>query len=272
MVQVHDVVEGNSRAGRGDRALGGRKHAGRLILAVAHDERVFFLGTDAAGKLGGDIAFEIEHAVVDELLGNLDGGAQLVRADGNLTEGVIALRIQTALVHPCCLAVTGDDGNLALAAGGLDDRGEGAEKVLVLQRLNERLFKLVRDKVAALGIRANSKGVGHVVVVLFADAVPERLLVGIGSASGFLLARVIARQVGERRRSRLCKLRVNGGLLFQTFDLLAEVHHIGFHFVIGCGILGGDQAVRAALGIEKRFRRFPRLRSLFSEFKNLIHK
>ena len=168
--------------------------------------------------------------------------------------------------------MSGDDGNLTLAAGGLNDGGKGAEEVLILQGLNECFLKLVRHEVATLGVRADSERVGHVVVVLLADAVPECLFIGIGSAAGFLLARVITRQVGERRRSRLCKLRVDGGLLFQTFDFLAEVHHIGFHFVIGRGILGGDQAVRATLGVEKRFRRFPRLRSLFSEFKNLIHK
>ena len=69
----------------------------------------------------------------------------------------------------------------------------------------------------------------------------------------------------------LVQLAVDGGLTFEPFDLLAEIDHVGLHFVVGRGVLGGEHAVRAALAVEERFGGVPRLGALFAQFKNLVH-
>ena len=101
-----------------------------------------------------------------------------------------------------------------------------------------------------------------------AHGVPERTAVfRRGAASLFLTSRGrrLARQRGV---DRLRKLRIQSGLPFQTVNLLAEIYYIGLHLFIGRHILGGQQAIRTTLGIQKSLRRFPRLCPLLAQFQN----
>ena len=81
-VEVDQLIGGNgSRAGGSDADLAatrGVENAGRLGGAVATQEGFFLLVADAAGKLGRDIALQIKGGIVQELLGDLDDGADLM--------------------------------------------------------------------------------------------------------------------------------------------------------------------------------------------------
>lgn len=59
-------------------------------------------------EFAGDIGRHVEGGVVEQLLGHLNHGGQLVGADGHLTKGVVAFGIGTFLVDPRGGAVGGD--------------------------------------------------------------------------------------------------------------------------------------------------------------------
>ena len=150
--------------------------------------------------------------------------------------------------------------------------GQCAENVLLLQCLHQSALKFIRHQIAALRVRTDLQGVQNLVGRhLAAHGVPERTAVfRRGAASLFLTGRGrrLARQRGV---DRLRKLRIQSGLPFQTVNLLAEIYYIGLHLFIGRHILGGQQAIRTTLGIQKSLRRFPRLCPLLAQFQNLAH-
>ena len=88
VVQVDQIVARDRRgAVRGRAQLCAadvRENAQRFADAVAEEECLFLFGADAACKFARDVAFEIEHAVVEQLFGNLDERTQLVGADRQL--------------------------------------------------------------------------------------------------------------------------------------------------------------------------------------------
>ena len=150
--------------------------------------------------------------------------------------------------------------------------GQSTENVLFLQCLNERMLKFIRHKVSALGIRTHLQGVQNLVAGHFAShGVPEGFPVFHRGAARLFLAAGRSGLAGDRGIDGLRKLRIQSGLPFQTVDLLAEVHHIGLHLVIGRHILGGQKAVGPALGIQKSLGSFPRLRTFLTQFQNLVH-
>ena len=116
--EVEQLVRGNGRgAGRRDarrRAIGGMQHAVGLARAVAADERRFLGVAHAAGELGGDVVFNIEHAVLQQLIRNLDHGRDLVRADGDLPKGVVGFGDRAFLLDPARRAVGSYQRDLAV--------------------------------------------------------------------------------------------------------------------------------------------------------------
>lgn len=106
---------------------------------------------------------------------------------------------------------------------------------------------------------------------LGAHGAPESGLVFVGRAASLALVADRAGTLGDGFAQGLVQLAVDGGLTFEPFDLLAEIDHVGLHFVVGRGVLGGEHAVRAALAVEERFGGVPRLGALFAQFKNLVH-
>ena len=150
--------------------------------------------------------------------------------------------------------------------------GQCAENVLLLQCLHQSTLKFIRHQIAALRVRTDLQGVHNLVGRhLAAHSVPERASVfRRGAASLFLTGRS-RRLASQRGVDRLRKLRIQSGLPFQTVNLLAEIYHIGLHFFIGRYILGGQQAIGPALGIQKSLRGLPRLGTFLTQFQNLVH-
>ena len=91
-----------------------------------------------APKLWDAIRFEVDHR------------GELVRADGDLTEGIVALGIGGFLVDPRSCALGSHHGDLAVAGRGVDHMGKLPEDVLFLQRFDERALVFIRREIAAL--------------------------------------------------------------------------------------------------------------------------
>ena len=234
-----------------------------------HVHLLFLLGADAAGKLTGDVAFQVKDAVVQEFLRNLDHRPQLVRPDGYLAEGIIALGVSAFLINPGGSSLGRHHGDLAVSAGSLDHPGKLAEYILLFQCFHQGALIFVRHQIAALGIRTNLQRIhhrGH--RSLGTHHVPEVLAVLIGGAPGLcilLAAHGFTRQGLVHRAVQFCLQRL---LTFQAGDLLAQVGDLLLHAGIGGVILGGQDALIVSVGIQKGFRSFPGFGALLAQFKN----
>ena len=269
MIKIHDIVESDIHRISSHTILGIHQHTCRLAGSIANKESLFFLGSDSSCKLSGNIAFQIEYRIVQELLGDLDCSTQLVCADGFDTESLVAFRIQTVLIHPCSLAMSCDNRNLTIARGCLNNRGQSSEEVFFLQRIDELSFKLVRHQISALGIGTDGQRILKLIrIALITDHIPERLAVFIRCTSGFLFRHptALARLIHNRHGSRPCKFCVDCCLSLQTIDLFSQRDNVGFHLVIGGGIFCGKQAVVFSFAIEEVLSCFPCLCSFFSQF------
>ena len=251
MIEVDDIIEGNRSRRDRHPHFGRRENAGRLVLSVAYQEGFFFLRTDTTGKFTGDIAFQVESAVVQQFFRHTDSRAQLVRPDGLLAEGILAVRVEAVLFHPGRFAMTRHDGNLAVTAG-MDDRRQTAEEVLFLKLVDELVFEFVRHQIAAISIGACTQCVLYIDEVLMADAVPESLTIGIGRTA-FLFRHFIAcsRNFSNRHRCRLGQLGIKLLLAFQAVDFLAEIYYIRFHLVVANRVFRRHHAVLITDGIQK---------------------
>lgn len=102
--QIDQFICGEgSRTGSGDTSgstIGAVQQTDGLAGAVTVDEGSFLGITDTSGKLSSDVGFHIEHAVLQQFLRHLDDGRNLVCAQRDLTEGVIALRNLTFFIDP----------------------------------------------------------------------------------------------------------------------------------------------------------------------------
>ena len=165
-----------------------------------------------------------------------------------------------------------DHGNLAFAGRGRNDVGQLSEDVLLLQRVDQCALIFIRHQIAALAVGACFQRVENLVGHgLAANGLPEGGGVFRGSAArlGFIL---LAGLFGNGLIRGRIQCRVNGGLTLQTFNLLAQSEHVRLHLVIGRGVLGGNQTVRAGLGVQKLLGGVPRLGALFAQFQNSIHR
>ena len=97
MEQIHQFIcgDGGSRSGSNTDLCATciSQDAERLTVAVTQEEGLFLTSANTAGKLTGNVGFEVKDAVAEQFLGNLDGSTQLVSADGNLSEVVIAVEV-----------------------------------------------------------------------------------------------------------------------------------------------------------------------------------
>ena len=155
---------------------------------------------------------------------------------------------------------------------GLNDRSEGTEEVLLLKRVDQLLFVLVRDEISAVGIGADLQHVLNIVVVALADVVPEGGAVCLGSDAGLILRLILGTGLsGKRSRGRCAHHLVDLLLTLQALDVVGEVGDFLLHLVVGCGILRRDHAAVLRVGVKKSLCSLPCLRSLFHEFHNLSH-
>ena len=265
MIQVDDIIKGDGCAISRHAQFRRREHASRLVLPVACEESFFFLRADTASKFAGDIAFQIEDAVIQEFFRYTDSRTQLVRPDGLLAEGILAVRIESILFHPGRFAMSRHNGNLAVAAG-MNDRRQAAEEVLFLELVDELMLESIRHQVAAIGIRTNAQGVLYINEVLMADAVPEGFLVSHG-CTAFLFRGLVAGTglFRDGRRCRLGQLGIELLLAFQAVDFLAQIHHIRFYLVIPGCIFCRYHAVLIAGRIQEGFRRIPEVLALLAQ-------
>ena len=139
---------------------------------------------------------------MQEFVGNLDESAELVCADGNLREGVIAFGDRTFLIDPGSGALGSHNGNLTIAGSGVDDMSQLTEDILLLKSLNEGMLKFIGDEVAAFGIGAFLQSVQHFGTdVLLTHGIPEALLVGFRLDAGLFVilgGRIAHGLAGER--------------------------------------------------------------------------
>ena len=165
--------------------------------------------------------------------------------------------------------MTGHDGDLAVAAGGLDDLSQAAEHIFLLQSLHQGTLILVRHQVTALAVGAFLQGVANFVgVALQTHGVPEVPLVLIGSAALLLGLLVAGGLAGDGLADRLVQLGVQSFAALHPGDLLAQVGDILLHAGVGGVILGGQGALVGAVGVQESLGGVPGLGALLTQFQN----
>ena len=160
--QVHHIVKRDTGSRRGHSVRSparGIKNTRRLALPVPGKERLFLLRPDPAPELLRDIRLQVKHAVIQKFIRHFQHRRHLVRPDGNLPERIIRLRVSPFLVNPGSRPLRRHHRDLPVPAGSLDHRGDTPEKVLFLQSLHQRMLKLVRHQIPALGIRPHLHGI-----------------------------------------------------------------------------------------------------------------
>ena len=276
--QVDQLVCGDS--GRGSRrdakltAARGIENTRGLAAAVAGEERLFLLVADTAGELGAEVGFQVKGRVVQKLLGHLDHGSDLVCADELLTESIIAFGNGAFLIDPGGSALGGDDGDLVTAGGSGDDMSQASDHILGFERLHQRLLKFIGDEVTALAVHAFLQSIADLCgqhTALGTCLRPERLLIGIGSTAslGVHLCRVGL--LGDGGIDRSVQLTLESVQTLLALDLTTEVDDLLFHLLIGGGVLGGEDALIASVGVEKCLRLLPGLCTLCAQFVDLTH-
>ena len=143
----------------------GRKRTGHMTAADFCEQAQGLTHTSAVeegillgigqrlAELLDDVAFQIESAVIEQLLGHLDGNVQLVGIQQDLGEGGIGELERTAFLDPCGGRLGGRDIDLVLTGSG-DHMAQAAHDVLLRQGLNQAAVILLGHEVAAIGIHA----------------------------------------------------------------------------------------------------------------------
>ena len=272
MVEVDQLIgSDSSSAGRSHTELSGVQEAGGLAGAVAVDKRLFLRVADTTGKLGSQIGLDVEDGVVQQLLGDLDHGTQLVGTDGDLGEGVIGFLVRAFLVHPGSGTVGGHNRDLAIAGSGLNHMGQSAEDVVLGQAGNQSTLELIGNQIAAFGVGADLKGIHDGTVrVLHAHGIPEVLLVLIGSATGLVLSIGILGLSSDGGVHGQGHLTLHGIQALLALDLVAQVNDLLLHLLVGVGILSGKDALLVAVGVQEGLRGIPGLCTLRTQLVNLV--
>ena len=195
-------------------------------------------------------------------------------ADELLTESIVAFGNGAFLIDPGGSALGGDDGDLVTAGRRGDNMSQASDHILCGKTLHQRLLKFVGNKVAALAIHAFLQSVADLCgqhTALGTGLHPERLLIGIGSTTGLgvHLCRIGLLSDGGIDRSVQLTLESVQALL--TLDLTAEIDDLLFHLLIGGGVLSGEDAFIASVGVEECLRLLPGLCTLCAQFVDLTH-
>ena len=275
MLQVDQLIRGDGGGRRGGHTHLGTQgvvqQADGLVGAVACQDRFLLCGTGAALEFVSDEAGQVKGGVVQQLLGDADGRRQLVSAQGDLVERHIALGDLRFLLDPARGAVVGHQRDLTVAGRGADDVDEATHDVLILQRLDELIFKLIGHSIAALSQLADLQSVAHIVVHPATDGIPESLLVGIGSGAPLVVS-------NRRRTLKLSGQHGVGGVVhlavhllgaFHALDGVAHVHDILLHALVLLGVLGAHHAILVLVLVQEGLRLIPQFGALLAHFKNL---
>ncbi|MPN13592.1 hypothetical protein SDC9_160914 [bioreactor metagenome] len=121
------------------------ENTGRFTVRISDKESFLFLVSDPARKLRRDIALQIEHGVVEQLVRYLDERAKLKRADRGLAERLIAFGYEFFFIQPGRGTVCRDDGDFTITARRLYHPRERAEDVLFLERVDQCTIEFIRS-------------------------------------------------------------------------------------------------------------------------------
>ena len=153
---------------------------------------------------------------MQEFVGDLDHGTELIGRQHGLRKAGVTLRDLLALIDPGGFAIILGDGNLAGAGAGTDHRGKPTEDVVLLKGLHQAALKLIRHGEAAFRVLADGQGVVDLPVVSTgADHVPEGIpvLIRSGRPEILILRDSSPGRSMDRGGSRGGKLGVQLGLL-----------------------------------------------------------
>nr|DAG38648.1 MAG TPA: hypothetical protein [Caudoviricetes sp.] len=273
--QIDQFICGEgSRTGSGDTSgstIGAVQQTDGLAGAVTVDEGSFLGITDTSGKLSSDVGFHIEHAVLQQFLRHLDDGRNLVCAQRDLTEGVIALRNLTFFIDPAGSAMRSNQRNLAVAGRGVNHLAQRTELVLFLQSLHQSALILIRNEVAALGVGANLQGVEYGIVgIAITHHVPEVVAVLVGCTAG-LVGHGLFRTGSKRLAGGRIQFTLKALSAFLAVDGSAKAVDVLFHTLISSGVFGIHHAVFVGVLVQKSLRLVPQFAALLAEFSSLTH-
>ena len=131
MVKVKQLVSSNSRSTSGSKtylcATIFCENTERLAVAITVEEGLLFTCADSTCELLGNVGVKVEHAITEQFLGNLNGSTELVCANGNLREIVIAIFIGTFLVNPVSRTLRCDNRNFSFTTCRIDGVCESTE-------------------------------------------------------------------------------------------------------------------------------------------------
>ena len=226
------VPGSRSQAGQDTSRLGrrGLRIRGR---AGAVDEGILFRITETHTKALRDMGSDVEGGVVQQLVGNLDHTAELVGRQRLLCKAHVRFLNGSALLDPGRGTGIGRDRNRAGAGIGVDGLGQRAEDVVLFQRLNQLMLKLIRDSEAAVLVHTDRQRITHFQRVVAAHHIPECLVV-LGSRGRTDLCILLAhlRISMHRRGGGSGQLGVHFHLVLQPLDLIAQGLHIRSHLVV----------------------------------------
>ena len=242
-----------------------------IMYAGAGNEGALFGIAHAHTEALGDVGGNVERAVVKQLVGHLDHGAQLVGGQRGLGELRVGLGDRFALVNPGGFHHVIGDGNLPGTGSGTDHMGHAAEDVVLLQAVNQLALEFIRNGISALGILADGQGVAHFRCNRAAHHIPEGGPILVGGRPGGLLGKILRGHADHSLACGLCQLRIDHRLVLQALDFRAERLYIGAHLLV---LLNGGsfhEAVLIAVFLQEGLRLFPERIALVAQFHDLIH-
>ena len=238
-----------------------------LTDAGAVEEGILLGIGQRLAELLDDVAFQIESAVIEQLLGHLDGNVQLVGIQQDLGEGGIGELERTAFLDPCGGRLGGRDIDLVLTGSG-DHMAQAAHDVLLRQGLNQAAVILLGHEVAAIGIHAFLQNVADLTEV-GAQGGQHSLAVFVRRTPGLDLRLLSGGGLGsEGCIHGLAEFRIQRLLPFQTSDFLAEIGDVLLHAGISGIVLGGQGTLLGTMGIQKCLGGIPCGVALFAQFLN----
>ena len=195
-----------------------------------------------------------------------------MRADGDLTEGIVGFGNLAFFLHPAGGSVAGDDRNLAVTGLRADNGAQAAQLVFLGQRLHQRVFVLIRAKKTALRIGADLKGVAHLeMLAAVADHVPEGQAILIRRAASSTAGPLFGAG-SQRLANGFVHLAIHLLRALHAVNGMPEVDYLLLHALVLLGILGAHHAAFVGALIQKGPGLVPNLGALLAHFKNLAHR
>ena len=235
---------------------------------IAIQECVLLCVAQCLAELLDEVVLKVEGVVVEKLFRYLDRNMELVRVENDLVEGRVPEGELCPLLNPRCGGLCGGNVDLMLPACG-NHRRKRAQDVLLIQNVNETLIVFLGDEIAAVCIHAFLQDVLHLPKVR-TESFEHRRAVCLACTSRSFCIERSPRHIGNRRRHRLCKLRVENRLTLHALDVLAKRKHLAFHLLVRFGILCRKTTV-LFVRIQKLLCLFPHFCTLLAHCHDLIH-